>query len=106
MWMDRITTDPAGLPIKIQRGLEQLSGTAATVLRANSAATRGDLELLAKLDVALADAGATELWYLDAIRARVLWRILTKAPGAQPSKAAEAISIVDEAIAVFQAPSL
>lgn len=91
-------------PQRIRDALDQIRGTAAITVSAWLAATSNDWEHVTGLDAGLAAVQPTDLWYLDAVKLRVDWRIKDQSPGAQPERAREARRLIDDAIALFQDP--
>lgn len=103
-WFSRLARDEMP-PQRIRETLENIDGTAATVVQARIAAGKGNQQAVESLDHGLAEVSPTDLWYLDAVKLRVDWRI--KAPASQqPNAARAAIRLIDEAIAIYQDPDL
>ena len=73
-------------------------------IRAWLAAGQENYQEVANLDDALATVLTTDLWYKDAIKLRVDWRIKVSNEDLQPRLAREATALIDEAIALYQDP--
>lgn len=89
-------------PEKIRETLMAVRGSAAITIRAWLAAGQGNYQEVANLDDALANVLTTDLWYKDAIKLRVDWRIKVTNEDLQPQLAREATALIDEAIALYQ----
>jgi len=100
-WLPRIARDDA-LPQRIKDEVAAVRGTAAAVMQAWIAASRGDIQRVSNLDTALAEVKSTDLWYLDAVKLRADWRIKVSNPEFQPRYAREATRLIDNAIAIYQ----
>jgi hypothetical protein len=66
------------------------------------AASQSNYQEVANLDEALATVLTTDLWYKDAIKLRVDWRVKATNEELQPGLAREATALIDEAIALYQ----
>jgi hypothetical protein len=89
-------------PLRIRETLLSIRGSAATTIRALLAASQSNYQEVANLDEALATVLTTDLWYKDAIKLRVDWRIKVTNEDLQPRLAREATALIDEAIALYQ----
>ncbi|MGI9272998.1 MAG: spermidine synthase, partial [Woeseiaceae bacterium] len=102
-WLTRLGRGEAP-PEKIRETLMALRGSAATTIKAWLAASQNNYQEVANLDRDLAAVSTTDLWYKDAVKLRVDWRIKVTTEGMQPRLAREATALIDEAIALYQDP--
>ena len=100
-WLSRIGRGEEP-PERIREALMNIRGSAAITIRAWLAASGGNYQEVANLDQALATVLTTDLWYKDAVKLRVDWRIKVTSPELQPKLAREATALIDEAIALYQ----
>ena len=89
-------------PQRIRETLLSIRGSAAMTIRGLLAASQRNFQEVANLDEALATVLTTDLWYKDAIKLRVDWRIKATNEDLQPRLAREATALIDEAIALYQ----
>ena len=90
------------LPHRIQPYLQNLPVDALAVLRTLNASRRGDSEEARRQDQVLAQAKSDRPWFLHAAQLRVDWRLQAVRAGESPQIAAEAMAIIDDAIALQQ----
>jgi hypothetical protein len=100
-WVSRLARGEEP-PLRIRETLLSIRGSAATTIRALLAASQSNYQEVANLDEALATVLTTDLWYKDAIKLRVDWRIKVTNEDLQPRLAREATALIDEAIALYQ----
>jgi spermidine synthase len=100
-WLSRLSRGEKP-PQKIRETLMSIRGSAAMTIRAWLAASQGNYQEVANLDEALATVLTTDLWYKDAMKLRIDWRIKVTTPDLQPGLAREATALIDEAIALYQ----
>ncbi len=100
-WFSRLARGEVP-PQKIQETVMAIRGSAAITIRAWLAASRSNYQEVANLDEALASVLPTDLWYKDAVKLRVDWRVKVTTEGMQPRLAREATALIDEAIALYQ----
>jgi len=100
-WVGRLARDEQP-PQRIREALMSVRGSAATTIRALLAASHSNYQEVANLDEALATVLTTDLWYKDAIKLRVDWRVKATNEELQPRLAREATALIDEAIALYQ----
>lgn len=100
-WLSRLVRGEEP-PQRIRETLKAIQGTAAITIRAWFAASRNNYQEVANLDEVLATVLTTDLWYKDAVKLRVDWRVKVTTEGMQPKLAREATALIDEAIALYQ----
>jgi hypothetical protein len=100
-WVSRMAGGE-DLPQRIRETVLSVRGSAATTIGALMAASQSDYQEVANVDKALAAVLTTDLWYKDAVKLRVDWRIKPSNEGLQPRLAREATALIDEAIALYQ----
>ncbi len=97
---ERVTD--GSLPARVQPYIDNLSADALAVLRSWSASRRGDDDEARALDPVLAAAPPHQPWFLRAAQLRVNWRVQAVRSGESTRLAVEAMSIIDDAIALQQ----
>ena len=90
------------LPGRIRPYLQNLPADALTVLKTLNASRRGDSEEARRQDQVLAQAEPDRPWFLHAAQLRVDWRLQAVRAGESPQLAAQAMAIIDDAIALQQ----
>jgi spermidine synthase len=90
------------LPERVQPFVDSLTDVAVAVIESTEYAKSRDLAHARRNDAVLAQAQPWEQWYLNAAKMRADWRIVAARGGEPGGYAAEAISIIDEAIALRQ----
>jgi hypothetical protein len=100
-WISRLARGEEP-PLRIRETLLSIQGSAATTIRALLAASQRNYQEVANLDEDLATVLTTDLWYKDAVKLRVDWRIKATNEDLQPRLAREATALIDEAIALYQ----
>jgi len=88
------------LPERLQPYAGSLTDVARAVIESMEFARNRDLSHAQENDELLAQAKPHEQWYLDAAKLRVDWRIVATQTEASRDYAAEALAIIDEAIAL------
>jgi hypothetical protein len=100
-WVSRLARGEEP-PQRIRETLLSVRGSAALTIRGLLAASQSNYQEVANLDEALAKVLTTDLWYKDAVKLRVDWRIKASNEELQPRLAREATALIDEAIALYQ----
>ncbi len=90
------------LPERLRPYVDNLTDVAAAVLQSMEFAKRRDLSHARINDALLARAEAHDQWYLNSAKLRADWRITDARTGESGDYAAEALAIIDEAIALRQ----
>ncbi len=90
------------LPERLRPYTDNLTDVAYAVLESMEFAKRRDLSHARINDGLLARAQAHDQWYLNAAKLRADWRITATRTGESSDYAAEALAIIDEAIALRQ----
>jgi spermidine synthase len=88
--------DPQAEVEAVIRGLE---GPAAAVVEGWQHAARGDWRALSSLDAELARSRATDVWFCESTRLRVLWRTQV-AQGDSAERAREALRLLEPALVI------
>jgi len=90
------------LPERYRPYVDNLTNVAYAVIQSMDSAQRRDLRQAQLDDHLLEQAKPYEQWYLDAAKLRADWRITATARGETSGYATEAVSIIDEVIALRQ----
>jgi len=90
------------LPERVRPFVGSLTNAAAATIESTEYAKRRDLAHARRNDAVLARAKPWEQWYLNAVKMRADWRIVAAREGESEDYAAQAISIIDEVIALRQ----
>jgi spermidine synthase len=90
------------LPERLKPYAGNLTDVAAAVLESMEFVKRRDMSHARINDTLLARAEAHDQWYLNAAKLRADWRITAARTGESSDYAAEALAIIDEAIALRQ----
>lgn len=90
------------LPERIAPYVANLTAPARAVVQLWGATTQTGRDLVAQSEDTLASAASSEQWYLRAAKLRADWRIWAVQNGAPATLAADALDIIDNAIALHQ----